>query len=204
MQYLFAHELHQPAGSKSAAESEAFWDLHSAKSGARKFAESLIDGVLSKLETIDKAIMDASTNFSLERLANVDRNIIRLAVYELMNTPDLPAPVIMNEAIEIAKKLVRLNPPASSMASSTALLGRCVRKFRAASLRRHSRNPKLPKRRMAGFFKSLISKFSKPDFDWDELEAALIAGDLGRSWRCRSWMICVTRAASSTVKTLSL
>lgn len=104
MQYLFAHELHQPAGSKSAAESEAFWELHSAKSGARKFAESLIDGVLSKLETIDKAIMDASTNFSLERLANVDRNIIRLAVYELMNTPDLPAPVIMNEAIEIAKK----------------------------------------------------------------------------------------------------
>lgn len=104
MQYLFAHELHQPAGSKSEAESEAFWDLHSAKSGARKFAESLIDGVLSKLETIDKAIMDASTNFSLERLANVDRNIIRLAVYELMNTPDLPAPVIMNEAIEIAKK----------------------------------------------------------------------------------------------------
>jgi N utilization substance protein B len=104
VQYLFAHELHQPAGSKSEAESEAFWDLHSAKSGARKFAESLTDGVLSNLEAIDKAIVGASTNFSLERLANVDRNIIRLAVYELMNTPDLPAPVIMNEAIEIAKK----------------------------------------------------------------------------------------------------
>ncbi len=104
VQYLFAHELHQPAGSKSEAESEGFWELHSAKSGARKFAESLIQGVLANAESIDNTIKGASTNFSLERLANVDRNIIRLAVYELMHMPDLPAPVIMNEAIEIAKK----------------------------------------------------------------------------------------------------
>lgn len=104
VQYLFAHELHEPSGSKSDEERNAFWQLHSAKGGARKFAESLVQGVLENLKEIDGKIAEASTNFSLDRIANVDRNILRLAVYELMHTQDLPAPVIINEAIEIAKK----------------------------------------------------------------------------------------------------
>ncbi len=62
-------------------------------------------GVLAHLGAIDAAIGPVVENFRIERLANVDRNILRLAVYELMFLPEVPAPVVINEAIEIAKSL---------------------------------------------------------------------------------------------------
>ena len=102
VQYLFAHELHEPTGSKSDSEREGFWEIHIAKPKVRKFAEELIEGVLADLPNIDEQISIACTNFSIERLANVDRNILRLAAYEIMHTT-LHAPVIISEAIEIAK-----------------------------------------------------------------------------------------------------
>ena len=104
VQFLFAHELHQAAGNPSDEESRAFWDIHSAKRGARAFAENLIKGVIARLPEIDRHIAKATENFSIERLGNVDRNILRLAIYELMAVPDVPQPVVINEAIEIAKK----------------------------------------------------------------------------------------------------
>jgi N utilization substance protein B len=104
VQYLFAHELHAGTGSPTPEEVHAFWELHSAQKGARKFADELTNGVLSHLEEIDRHISDASTNFHISRLANVDRNILRLAVYELLKNTALPVPIIITEAVEIAKK----------------------------------------------------------------------------------------------------
>jgi N utilization substance protein B len=104
VQYLFAHELHEGSGKPTPEEIHAFWELHSAKSGVRKFAEELTTGVLSHLEAIDARISDACTNFHISRLANVDRNILRLAVYEVLYVTALPAPIIITEAMEIAKK----------------------------------------------------------------------------------------------------
>ena len=104
VQYLFAHELHEGTGKPTPEEIHAFWDLHSAKGGARKFADELTKGVLENLEAIDARISDACINFHISRLANVDRNILRLAVYELLHVPALPAPIIITEAMEIAKK----------------------------------------------------------------------------------------------------
>jgi N utilization substance protein B len=103
VQYLFAYDLHTKPPTE--IERAAFWDLHSVKGMARDFAEALIDGVLEQKDVIDVQIRDLLENYSFERLATVDRNVLRLAAYELTNTPDLPAPVILNEAIEVAKML---------------------------------------------------------------------------------------------------
>lgn len=102
VQFLFAHELHSQ---HSQEEQAAFWDIHSAKPGVRAYAEQLVGGVLGHLPQIDAAIIPVVENFRMERLAGVDRNILRVAVHELMHVPEVPAPVILNEAIEIAKNL---------------------------------------------------------------------------------------------------
>jgi N utilization substance protein B len=102
VQFLFAHELHLE---HTAEEQDAFWGIHNAKTSVRTYAEKLIRGVLAHLTEIDAVIGPVVENFRIERLANVDRNILRLAVYEFLHVPEVPAPVIMNEAIEIAKNL---------------------------------------------------------------------------------------------------
>lgn len=102
VQFLFASELH---GEHSPEEQEAFWTVHNAKSSVRTYAESLVQGVKAHVQEIDAVIAPVLENFRIERLAAVDRNILRMAVYELMFVPDVPAPVIINEAIEIAKAL---------------------------------------------------------------------------------------------------
>ncbi len=102
VQFLFAHELHSE---HTLEEQDAFWGIHNAKTSVRAYAETLIRGVLAHLTEIDEVIEPIVQNFRIERLANVDRNILRLAVYELQHVPEVPAPVIINEAIEIAKNL---------------------------------------------------------------------------------------------------
>lgn len=102
VQFLFASELH---GEHSPEEQEAFWTVHNAKNSVRTYAESLVLGVKTHVQQIDETIAPVLENFRIERLAAVDRNILRLAVYELMFVPDVPAPVVINEAIEIAKAL---------------------------------------------------------------------------------------------------
>jgi N utilization substance protein B len=101
VQFLFAHELH---AEHSDEEKESFWSLHMAKKGAREYALELIKGVLTHLPEIDARIESTAENYRIERLANVDRNVLRLAVYELLFVPEAPPPVVINEAIEIAKK----------------------------------------------------------------------------------------------------
>lgn len=102
VQYLFAQELQ---GEGEPAHADEFWSIHSAKASVRSHAESLAQGVLAHLEEIDAHIRPVLDNFRLERLAAVDRNILRLAVHELLHLPDVPGPVVINEAIEIAKSL---------------------------------------------------------------------------------------------------
>ena len=70
----------------------------------REFAEVLVLGVRDHDEEIDAFIQTASTNWKLERMALVDRNILRMATCELRFMPDIPPKVSLNEAIEIAKR----------------------------------------------------------------------------------------------------
>jgi N utilization substance protein B len=71
---------------------------------ARSFTESLVSGVCAERGEIDALLEKFAANFRLERLAAVDRNILRLAIYELLHPAEAPAAVVINEAIEIAKR----------------------------------------------------------------------------------------------------
>jgi N utilization substance protein B len=70
----------------------------------REQAEELVRGVAAHRRAIDDAIEGASANWRLDRMAKVDRNVLRLAVYELLHRPDVPVKVVLNEAIELGKK----------------------------------------------------------------------------------------------------
>lgn len=67
------------------------------------FAAELVQGVLRQLPNIDRRIAAYARDWRLERLASVDRNILRLATYEVLYRPDVPASVAINEAVELAK-----------------------------------------------------------------------------------------------------
>ena len=66
-------------------------------------AEALVRGVAAHRRIIDEQIERVSTNWRLDRMAKVDRNVLRLAVYELLET-EVPVKVVINEAIELGKK----------------------------------------------------------------------------------------------------
>ena len=102
VQYLFSLDMH---GKAEEGQLETFWTLHTAKTSTRVYAESLIKGVLEHQTAIDEQIRGCLVNFSFERLSTVDRNVLRMAVYELLYCPDVPPPVVLNEAIEVAKAL---------------------------------------------------------------------------------------------------
>jgi N utilization substance protein B len=70
----------------------------------RDFAEKLFRGVCQRKEEIDCLIKKYAKNWDLERMTAVDRNVIRLAAYEILATPETPISVILDEAIEISKK----------------------------------------------------------------------------------------------------
>ena len=69
-----------------------------------QFAEQLVRGVQSERGEIDGIIQKSSTHWKLDRMARVDRNVLRLAVYELLRRPDVPVRVTLNEAVELGKK----------------------------------------------------------------------------------------------------
>ncbi len=83
---------------------EMFWMVHEHPSAARSFAEELARGTLEHCEVVDAKIKAYAQNWEFHRIALVDRNILRLAVYELLYRDDIPPVVSINEAIELAKK----------------------------------------------------------------------------------------------------
>ena len=81
-----------------------FWQDHEAPQEVQAFAEHLVEGVCRNHAEIDAVIEKHSTNWRLIRMPTVDRNILRLATYELLFEHDIAASVTLNEAIEIAKR----------------------------------------------------------------------------------------------------
>ncbi len=69
----------------------------------RKFAVKLIEGTIDKIAELDKIIVSCSKNWSIERLNAVDKAILRMSIYALMNIRDVPSAVTINEAIELGK-----------------------------------------------------------------------------------------------------
>lgn len=82
----------------------AFWEDQNPAPELRAFAERLVEGVRAERERLDRLIAEASEHWRLERMAVVDRNVLRIAVYELLFERDTPAAVVLDEAIEVARK----------------------------------------------------------------------------------------------------
>jgi transcription antitermination protein NusB len=68
------------------------------------YVDEVVHGVLREQAALDRIIADLASGWKLERIASVDRNILRLALYEIRHRSDIPASVAVNEAVEIAKK----------------------------------------------------------------------------------------------------
>lgn len=81
-----------------------FWEGKSAPQEVREFAESLVSGTLGSLPEIDSVLREGLEHWRLPRMAAVDRNVLRLAVYEFLHQRDTPPVVVIDEAIELAKR----------------------------------------------------------------------------------------------------
>lgn len=101
LQMLYQHDL---SGNSPDTIVSTFEDLQKSKANTREFATKIFKGTLEHLEKIDEMIVAQADNWRLSRMAVVDRNIIRMSIYELLHEQDTPKLVIIDEAIEIAKK----------------------------------------------------------------------------------------------------
>ncbi len=90
---------------------ESFWRVRSTTEATRGMAERLARGTERHAQTIDEAIARAAKNWRLERIATVERNILRLATYELMLERLTPHAVILDEAVELAKRFAEADSP---------------------------------------------------------------------------------------------
>ncbi len=79
---------------------------------ARRFAERLARGAWQQRDELDRWIGRASQHWSISRMTPVDRNILRLGLYELLCHPETPPQVVLNEAVELAKRFGDANSPA--------------------------------------------------------------------------------------------
>ena len=126
VQFLFQHDINPPDDLGSALEQ--FWQTQRAaaiaedkgvatwgqptelppptadEAAVRLFADPLIRGALEHREESDELIRKHAINWELHRIAAVDRNILRLAIYEMLHRDDIPPVVSINEAVDIAKK----------------------------------------------------------------------------------------------------
>jgi N utilization substance protein B len=126
VQFLFQHDLNPPEKLDEALEQ--FWDSQRAaaiaeekgaatwgestelppptadEAAVRLFADPLIRGTLENRDEADNVIKKHAKNWELHRIAAVDRNILRLAIYEMLHREDIPPVVSINEAVDIAKK----------------------------------------------------------------------------------------------------
>ena len=92
-------------GSEALDEFDAFLDREAmTEPDVQDFARQLVVGTQENLTDIDTALTRAAQNWQLRRMAIVDRNILRMAVYEMLHLEEVPAKVSINEAIELGKR----------------------------------------------------------------------------------------------------
>jgi N utilization substance protein B len=103
LQMLFQYDIAQtPVGELASNYWEAFGD--DMGNVAREFSNNLAQGAISRLDEIDDLIKRRAEHWRIQRMAVVDRNILRLAIYEFLYEADTPKTVVINEALEIARR----------------------------------------------------------------------------------------------------
>ena len=85
-------------------EIDEFWQYHHVAPEVRTFADRLVRGTLQHAQEIDRLIAACANNWDIARMAVVDRNILRMGVFELLHADDAPPKVCLNEAVELAKR----------------------------------------------------------------------------------------------------
>jgi len=83
---------------------KSFWEGHKSGRKVMEFATTIVEGTLKNLPQIDSLIAKYARNWDLHRMASIDRNILRQATFEILCLSDIPINVIINEAVELAKK----------------------------------------------------------------------------------------------------
>src|SRR5262245_523937 len=98
---LFAVEA---SGASAEQIQRDFWREFPGDAEGREYAESIVRGVISARDALDERISKASEHWRLSRMTRVDRNVLRLATWELVEQMDTPRAVILDEAVELAKR----------------------------------------------------------------------------------------------------
>ncbi len=115
LQFLYQEDLtlgpDQPYGYDLAERFDLFCSLFQVNRKARAYAYELLQGVCAEIYRLDALIGEAATNWRLERIAPTDRNLLRIAAYEMMARDDVPPQVAINEAVEIAKRFAGEDSP---------------------------------------------------------------------------------------------
>ena len=109
LQLLFQRD-HNTAVDRAGVERFVRDRLH--EPDLERFCLALYDGTVAHLADIDERLGKAAENWRLQRMAGVDRNVLRLGAYELLFTPDTPAKVALDEAIELARRYGSADSPA--------------------------------------------------------------------------------------------
>ena len=115
LQFLFQDDFKGfEAGSEQDLEQRFadFCSLYEIQKKARPYAAALLQGVYEKRKEVDAVISEHASNWRLERIDMTDRNILRIAVYEMIHQKDVPPEVAINEAVEIAKRFCADDSPA--------------------------------------------------------------------------------------------
>jgi N utilization substance protein B len=101
LQMLFAVEA---SGHSAETAMRDYWREMPGDAEGRPYADELVQGVVLTLSELDASITSASQHWRIERMARVDRNVLRIGAYELVRRSDVPRAVIIDEAVEIAKR----------------------------------------------------------------------------------------------------
>lgn len=101
LQMLFSLEV---SGNPATRVVTGYWRETPGDPEGREYADQIVLGVAEDLDAVDGVIRKASTNWRIERMARVDRNVLRLGAWELLHKPDVPRAVILDEAVELAKR----------------------------------------------------------------------------------------------------
>jgi N utilization substance protein B len=101
LQMLFQWEVGQHTPDKVLA---TFLPTHKAEDEVKDFARRLFEGTVANIDSIDPLLGRHAENWKIERMAAVDRNVLRLAIYEMLHEPETPKAVVINEALELARR----------------------------------------------------------------------------------------------------
>jgi transcription antitermination factor NusB len=106
LQFLYQLDLRGP---EILDEAKRFFRAEEKDKAARDFAALLVRGVVEHRSELDQVIRGVAQNWEIGRMAVIDRNVLRMAAFELYHCPDVPPKVVINEAIELGKRFSTQN-----------------------------------------------------------------------------------------------